>query len=292
MPVYKLGSQFEFHFTQDEAPVAKAIEYLINFRPQNIDPRLFEDFNSNYAWFCYWVLAEETQSFTEEKYPLNQPIAKAFKPAGQVMLARLNLCRGIMKSVDGMPYSDVWDFWQQVEANWKSKILNRADQRANEPNHTKGQTNERNRQFKQRLLNKENPYRKEQDPHLFIALDASLKLTDYSSENFSKDFLKHCWNPFVNAWRTFISSQEKGIELDNGQRTETKTRRLEGDNLVAITGARKKKAIYPPNSKNISGRGRKKSENNPCATSFSATLPAELAEDLELNDTEDIRDTK
>ena len=292
MPVYKLGSQFEFPFTQDEASVAQTIEYLINFRPEDIHPKLFEDFNSQYAWFCYWVLEAETQTFAEQSYPLNHPISEAFKPAGKLMLARLNLCRGIMKSVDKMPYSDAWDFWQQVEANWKSKILSRANQRANQPNHTKGQTNERNRQFKQKLLNRENPYQQEQDPHLFIAIDASLKLADYRSECFSEDFLTGYWNPFVKAWKIFISSQERGIELDNKQRTETKTRRLEGDNLVAVTGARKKKAIYPPNSKNISGRGRKKSENNSCTTRFSATLPAEWSDDLELNDTEDIRDTE
>lgn len=211
MPVYKLGSQFKFNFTQDEAPVAKIVDGLINFKPQDIDQKLFEDFNSNYAWFCYWVLEAETQAFTEQDYPLNHPIAKAFKPAGRVMLARLNLCRGIMKSVDGMLYSDAWDFWQKVETNWKSKISNRANQRANEPNHTKGQTNKRNRQFKLKLLNRKNPYLKEQDFHLFIAIDASLKLADYRSENFSEDFLIYCWNPFVNAWKTFISSQENRI---------------------------------------------------------------------------------
>ena len=141
-------------------------------------------------------------------------------------------------------------------------------------------------------MNRKNPYLKEHDLHLFIAIDASLKLADYRSENFSEDFLIYCWNPFVNTWKTFISSQEKGLELNNGQRTETKIRRLEEDNLVAITGGRKKKAIYPPNSQNTSGRGRKKSENNPCTTRFSATLPAEWADDLEPNDTKDIRDTK
>jgi hypothetical protein len=233
-------------------------------------------------------LEAETQAFSEQEYPLNHPNAKAFKPAGQFMLARLNLCRGIMKSIDGMPYSDAWDFWQKVEANWKFKLLSRANQRAKEPNHTKEQTNARNRQFKQKLLSKENPYQKEQDPHLFIAIAFSLKLADYRSENFSEQFLVECWNPFVKAWKKYIASQEKGITLDNGQRAEFKTRRLEEDNLVAMTGGRKKVAIYPLNSKNISGRGRKKSKNNPYTTSFSATLPAEWADDIELKDTEDI----
>ena len=135
-------------------------------------------------------------------------------------------------------------------------------------------------------------YQKEQDPHLFIAIALSLKFADYRSENFSEDFLNDYWNPFVRAWKTFLSSQERGLELDNGQRTETKARRLEGDNLVAVTGARKKKAIYSPNSKNISGRGRKKSQNNSCTTRFSATLPAEWADQPELDDTQDIRDKK
>ncbi|MEM8723470.1 MAG: hypothetical protein AAGE84_30010 [Cyanobacteria bacterium P01_G01_bin.39] len=230
----------------------------------------------------------ETQAFSEQQYPLNHSTAKAFKPDGQFMLARLNLCRGIMKSIDEMPYSDVWDFWQKVEVNWKSKILNIANQRANEPNYTKRQTNDRNRQFKNKLLNKENPYLKEQDPDLFIAIDTALKLIDFKSENSSKDFSIQYWNPLIKSMKTFISSQERGVLLDNGQRTETKTRRLVDGNLVAVMGARKKEAIYSPNSKNISGRGRKKSNNNPCATKFSATLPAEFADDIELNHTEDI----
>lgn len=292
MPTYKLGSQFEFPFTQDEEPLAKTIEYLINFRPEDIHPTLFEDFNSNYAWYCYWVLEAETEAFSDQEYPLNHPIAKAFKPTGELMLARLNLCRGIMKSVDKMPYSDAWDFWQKVEVNWKSKILYRANQRAKESNHTKGKTNDQNRQFKNKLLQKENPYKKDTDPYLFDAIALSLKLADYRSENFSENFLNDYWNPFVEAWKIFLTSQEKGVELDNGVRAETKTRRLEGDNLVATTGARKKKAIYPHNSTNISGRGRKKSENNPYTTSFSATLPAEWADQPELDDTEDIRDNK
>ena len=91
MPIYKLGSQFEFPFTQEEAPVAQTIEYLINFKPQDIHPALFEDFNSNYAWYCYWVLEAETQAFSEQEYPLNHLIAQALKPAGRVMLARLNI---------------------------------------------------------------------------------------------------------------------------------------------------------------------------------------------------------
>ena len=292
MPVYKLGSQFEFPFTEDEAPVAKTIEHLINFRPQGIDSKLHEDFNSNYAWFCYWVLEEETKTFSKEEYPLNIPIAKAFEPAGRVILARLNLCRGIMKSVDEMPYLDAWDFWQQVEENWKQQVLEIANRRAKEPRYTKSQTNSKNRQFKQKLLSKTNPYNKTQDPHLFKAIDTSLKLADYKSENFSEDFLTNCWNPFVRAWKKYISFLERGAELDEGQRAETKIRRFEGDNLVAMTGARKKEVIYPPNSKNTSGRGRKKSQNNPYTTSFSATLRAEWSNNLKLNDTEDISEPK
>lgn len=292
MPTYKLGSQFEFNFTQEEAPVVKIIDGLINFKHQDVDPKLFEDFNSQYAWFCYWVLEAETQTFTEQEYPLNLPIAKAFKSAGQVMLSRLNLCRGIMESIDGIPYSDTWDFWQKVEVNWKSKILNRTNQRANEPNYTKGQTNDRNRQFKHKLLSKENPYQNKEDPYLFDAISLSLKLADYKSENFSEDFLTDCWNPYVKAWKKYIAFLEKGVELDNGIRAETKTRRLEEDNLVATTGGRKKVVIYPANSTNISGRGRKKSKNNPRTTSFSATFSAEWADQPELDNAEDIRDKK
>ncbi len=187
-----------------------------------------------------------------------------------------------------MPYSDFLSFWLEVEANWKQKILEKANQRAKEQSHTKSQTNSNNRIFKQKLLERENPYQKDRDLHLFRMIDASLKLADYKSANYSQDFLISYWNPFIKALKTFIKSQEKGIELDNGQRAETKTRRIEGENLVAMTGAREKAIIYQPNFKNISGRGRKKSKNNLCTTSFSATLPAEFEDSLNLEDTVDI----
>ncbi|MEM7591851.1 MAG: hypothetical protein AAF383_10090 [Cyanobacteria bacterium P01_A01_bin.83] len=54
-------------------------------------------------------------------------------------------------------------------------------------------------------MNRQNPYLKEQDPDLFIAINISLKLTNYKLEIFSEDFLIHCWKPFVKALKTFIN---------------------------------------------------------------------------------------
>lgn len=173
-----------------------------------------------------------------------------------------------------------------MEKDWKTSIFTLANQNAKKAQYTKAEITSSHRKFKQTLLDPKNPFQIDKNPHLFHMFDASLKIIDPSSEYFCSDFLINTWNPFINVFKKWFNFEEKGLKLDNGQRAATRAWHLEGEEtLVAMMGGRKKEIIYQPPQKNLCGRGRKKSENNPCPPMLSLTLPAEFGDFPFLEDT-------
>ncbi len=271
----KTGSPIEFECSLQEALLFLVVQYLINFQPKEIDRVLFNKLNYDYSSECFVVLKERIKSLREKNHS-SYLMAQAAQPRGKLMGSRLDLCTKLMQLIQ-MPYSSIWEFWLEVEEDWKINFLEIANQSAKDPKYTKGEINYYNRKFKQTLSEKKNPHKQDKTPHLFKMVEASLKLIDHKSKFFSEDFLINYWNPFINAVKTWSNFEEKGLVLDNGQRAGTVALRLkpETEALVAVTGGRTEKTISQPPQKNLSGRGRKKSENKPNISILSITLPEE-----------------
>lgn len=286
----KIGTPIDFSITKKEAPLFVVIRSLVNYKPKEINPILFDNLNSDYMNQCYWILKWNIESwnnnlFIEQDYLCDNPMVKACIERSRFMECRLYLCHKLFSLFNFSSYRDFWHFWLKVEIEWKKTLFEITNKDAELGISTKQNINSANLRFIQLLKNKKNPYQSSVNPHLFTMIDTSLKIINFQSKQFStdisKDFLINFWNPLIKRIIKWFKLEKEGFALNNNKLLKFVPLNLSADEKTLITTirGRKKEAVYQQPQINFSGRGRKKEEKKYDATDFlSLTIPKDFGD--------------
>lgn len=281
-----VGTPIDFYFTKKEAPIIKVIQSLVTYKPKQVDAILFDHLNSDYMNQCYWILkwsieSYNTNSFMEQDYQYDDPMVKACRERAVFMIARLHLCKTVLRLFKSHSYNDWWHFWLKVEIEWKNNAFELTNIDAENRCSTKTNIDCVNRKFVQLLKQKKNPYIKSINPHLFKLIDDSLKKVDYRSILFSMDFLKYEWNPFLESVKNWFNIEKNGFISNDTKPINIGALNYSADKNTLTTpiGGRKNKVVYQKPRTNFSRRGRKKENKNyDCADFLSSSMPEDFGD--------------
>ncbi len=248
----EMGSPIDFVFTKEEAYILKVIQSLVNYKPKEVNPILFDHLNSDYMLQASWILKWQVKSLERVCDRYSSLMLQGAEPRAVLMINRLNICFRLFELMDFPLYFDAWEFWLNVEMDWKKTVFEATNKSAVNQCNTKQKISSVNRKYKQLIKDKKNPYEKSKNPHLFIMIDASLNVIGSNYKKSDLDFLKEYWNPFVNAVKDWFNIDDKNTQAWNLS--------PDGKTLLASTGGRKKEMIYQSPLAKFSGRGRKKEE--------------------------------
>ena len=238
---------------------------------------IFNDFQSEFIIELLWVLKEETKAWSRTDYPFNTKEARALESRGWWASRLLNLA---IKCNDFDPsFPDPLICWGLAMAEIKQFTLkNRFALGIDRQNCFKNNNATHNK-----LSIWENPYNhnpengldQPREYHLYNLFESAIRIGKLQP-NDNKDrrrereiFRLQAWKPYLDALQKMNRDQQNGVGDVTFPSFE-----IRGNSVVEKLGGRKIQPWFTPAKENISGRGRKPSQNlnNPCTVKDAALL--------------------